>query len=139
MLGGGRGSKVLLGLLSFVLLCGGASAGRAEPPPESPAPEARRGSLDKEVIRRTIRGHLVEVKQCYERELVQHPELAGRVIIGFRIGGDGHVLSADVASSTMGSPPVEQCIAAAVATWVFPKPIGGGVVKVSYPFVLKST
>lgn len=122
----------------FVLLCGGASAGRAEPPPESPAPAAKRGSVDKEVIRRTIRGHVMEEKDCYERELLQHPELTGRVIIGFRIGGDGHVLFAEVESSTLASQPVEQCIAAAVATWVFPKPTGGGVVKVSYPFVLKT-
>ena len=37
----------------------------------------------------------------------------------------------------MGDAAVEQCVAGLVGTWVFPKPVGGGVVIVSYPFVLK--
>jgi hypothetical protein len=38
----------------------------------------------------------------------------------------------------MNNPNVEQCIAQAVRRWEFPKPQGGGIVIVSYPFVLKS-
>jgi hypothetical protein len=37
----------------------------------------------------------------------------------------------------MNNPPVEQCIAGAVRRWEFPKP-EGGIVIVSYPFVLKA-
>src|SRR5438067_335392 len=42
-----------------------------------------RGSLDKEVIRRTIQRHLNEVKFCYERELQKQPSLSGKVIVQF--------------------------------------------------------
>jgi len=41
-----------------------------------------------------------------------------------------------VASSTMGNSQVEDCIAKAVRRWTFPSPEGGGVVIVTYPFVL---
>ena len=143
-----RSSKGLSGLQSLVLLCGGTAGAQSPPasppPPLAPSqalatpPPARRGSLDKEVIRRTIRGHLGEVKACYERELLEHPELTGRVVVRFVIGGDGRVLTAEVESSTLGSPPAEQCIASQLATWLFPQPRGGGLVQVSYPFVLKS-
>jgi hypothetical protein len=33
------------------------------------------GALDRDVIRRVIRGHLGEVKTCYERMLVTQPDL----------------------------------------------------------------
>ena len=78
------------------------------------------------------------MKFCYERELVKSPNLMGRVMIQFTIGGNGTVLNSIVQSSTMGNPPTEQCIATAVRRWEFPKPQGGGIVMVTYPFVLKS-
>ncbi|MCS6915685.1 MAG: TonB family protein [Myxococcota bacterium] len=96
-----------------------------------------RGSLDKELIRRIIRRHINEVKFCYEKELTRNPNLQGRVMIQFTIANTGAVISSIVQSSTMGSPPVEQCIAAAVRRWEFPKP-QGGIVIVTYPFVLKA-
>jgi hypothetical protein len=39
----------------------------------------------------------------------------------------------------MNNVSVEQCIASAVRRWEFPKPQGGGIVQVSYPFVLKAS
>ena len=38
-------------------------------------------------------------------------------------------------NSTMGNARVENCIVQAVRRWEFPKPLGGGIVIVSYPFV----
>ena len=43
-----------------------------------------------------------------------------------------------VASSTLGDPQVENCIAQAVRRWTFPQPEGGGIVIVTYPFMLTS-
>ena len=56
----------------------------------------------------------------------------------FTISGTGQVLASVVQSSTMNNPTVEQCVAQAVRRWEFPKPEGGGIVIVSYPFVLKA-
>jgi len=78
------------------------------------------------------------VKFCYERELVKSPNLMGRVMVQFTISAQGSVLASLVQSSTMNNVPAEQCIAAAVRRWEFPKPQGGGIVVVTYPFVLKS-
>jgi hypothetical protein len=36
----------------------------------------------------------------------------------------------------MGNPRVESCTLQAVKRWPFPQPNGGGLVLVSYPFVL---
>jgi hypothetical protein len=101
-------------------------------------PATVRGGIDKEIVRRVIRHHLNEVKFCYEKELMKNQELYGRVVTEFTIAGNGTVLASVVQSSTLANPPVEQCIAGAVRRWGFPKPEGGGIVVVSYPFMLKS-
>jgi len=97
-----------------------------------------KGSLDKEVVRRVIRRHLLEVQDCYEKGLARHPELAGRVMIQFTISGKGEVIASVVQSSDLGDKIVERCITDRMRKWEFPAPTGGGIVIVSYPFVLKS-
>jgi TonB family protein len=97
-----------------------------------------RGSLSKEVIRRVIQRHINEVRFCYEQELNSRPDISGRVQVKFIISPSGAVQAANVESSTLGSPKAEQCIATAVRRWTFPAPDGGGIVIVSYPFVLEA-
>jgi len=97
-----------------------------------------RGALDKEIIRRVIRRHINEVRYCYERELTADPSLAGRIAVQFTISGVGQVVTSVVQSSTVGNPAVEMCIANAVKRWIFPRPEGGGVVMVTYPFLLRA-
>ncbi|HET6284535.1 MAG TPA: AgmX/PglI C-terminal domain-containing protein [Polyangia bacterium] len=101
-----------------------------------PGPLSVRGSLDKEVIRRIVRHHLNEVKYCYELELARAPGLAGRVVVQFAIAPGGHVITSALQSSTMGNARVENCTVQAIRRWSFPAPTGGGLVVVSYPFVL---
>ncbi|MGE0784566.1 MAG: TonB family protein [Sandaracinaceae bacterium] len=116
---------------------GGGLRGRSAGVPRVRTGEADvRGALSREVIRRIIRRHINEVRFCYEQELNQRPDLAGRVSIAFIISPTGSVQSSSVASSTLGDARVEQCIAQAVQRWQFPQPDGGGIVGVNYPFVL---
>jgi hypothetical protein len=96
-----------------------------------------RGSLSKEVIRRIIQRHINEVRFCYEQELNSRPDLQGRVSVKFIISPTGAVQTAAVDQSDLGNAKVEQCIAGAVRRWTFPSPEGGGIVVVSYPFVLE--
>jgi pSer/pThr/pTyr-binding forkhead associated (FHA) protein len=98
-----------------------------------------RGSLSKEVIRRIIQRHVNEVKFCYEQELNQRPDLQGRISVKFIISPTGAVQTAATADSTMGNAKVEGCVVAAVRRWTFPSPEGGGIVVVTYPFVLEQT
>jgi hypothetical protein len=130
--GGGSGSGYGRG-------AGGLGGRRATAPDVVPGTAEVRGSLDKEIIRRIIRRHLNEVKFCYERELVKNAGLSGRVMIQFTISGTGAVVASAVQSSTMNNPTVEMCIAQSVRRWEFPKPQGGGIVVVTYPFVLKAS
>jgi len=97
-----------------------------------------RGALDKEIIHRIIRRHINEVKYCYQVELQGNPNLYGRVVVQFTIAATGQVEVSKVASSTLKNDAVDSCIAQAVQRWLFPKPKGGGIVIVSYPFVLSA-
>jgi TonB family protein len=102
-----------------------------------PDPAEPRGSLDKEIIRRVIRRHINEVKACYEPQLTTFPDLSGRIMVRFTIGATGDVIAAVLENSTMGNAAVESCALQAVRRWQFPKPLGGAILIVSYPFVLK--
>lgn len=97
------------------------------------------GSLDKEIIRRVVREHMAQIKYCYERELTRSPGLYGKIIMKWVINGNGSVSRATVASTTMKNKQVEGCIASKIRTWRFPKPKGGGIVIVNYPFVFKQS
>ena len=97
-----------------------------------------RGALSHEVIRRVVHAHLDEVRACYARALAAQPTLSGRVEVRFIIAQTGAVQTAPIASSDLGAPEVDRCIAAAVQHWYFPAPDGGGIVAVTYPFVLRS-
>jgi TonB family protein len=97
------------------------------------------GSLDKLIIRRVIKQHLAQIRYCYEKELTRSPGLFGKVATEFTISKDGDVTAASVSQSTLNNSEVEQCITSKIRTWVFPKPKGGGVVIVKYPFIFKTT
>lgn len=97
------------------------------------------GSLDKEIIRRVVKSHMSQIKYCYETELTKNPGLSGKVTMKWVISGSGSVQSSSVADSSLKNKSVENCISRKIRTWKFPKPKGGGIVVVNYPFVLKSS
>ncbi|MCU0664503.1 MAG: AgmX/PglI C-terminal domain-containing protein [Myxococcota bacterium] len=129
--GGGSGSGYGRG-------AGGLGGRRGSAPQIRSGAAMVKGSLSKEVIRRIVQRHINEVKFCYEKELAKRPDLAGRVAIKFIISGTGAVQTSAVAESTIGNPAVENCIAQAVQRWTFPQPEGGGIVIVTYPFLLEA-
>lgn len=97
------------------------------------------GSLDKELIRKVIHANRGQIRYCYESQLNRFPKLEGKVAVKFVISPSGSVASSSVASSTVGNPEMETCVAGRVRTWIFPKPKGGGVVIVTYPFIFKQS
>jgi metallo-beta-lactamase class B len=116
------------------------------PPDGGPGPVSGSGSLpidparlDKEIIRRIIRGHINDVKGCYEALLTRDPWVAGRILMGFTVSATGTVVAAAMQESTMladSNQAVAACIQHAMLGWAFPKPLGGGKVIIAYPFVL---
>jgi TonB family protein len=97
------------------------------------------GSLDKELIRKVIHANRGQIRFCYESQLNRFPKLEGKVAVKFVISPSGTVASSTVAQSTVGNAELETCVAGRVRTWVFPKPKGGGVVIVTYPFIFKQS
>ncbi|MEM7604327.1 MAG: AgmX/PglI C-terminal domain-containing protein [Myxococcota bacterium] len=87
----------------------------------------------REAIRNVIRQNRNQVRYCYERELANEPQLAGRVLLTFIIGADGAVRSTNPESDP-GLESVGACAAERARGWTFPAP-DDGVVQVSYPFV----
>jgi hypothetical protein len=98
-----------------------------------------RGSLPADVIRRVIQRNIGQIRFCYEQGLHSRPDLSGRVGVRFIISPSGGVQTAMVASTTLGDARVESCIAGAVRRLSFPAPDGGGVVIVTYPFMLNTS
>jgi len=95
------------------------------------------GSMDPELIRRVVRSHLDQLKYCYDNALTRNPKLTGKVSVRWIITEAGTVASSNVVGTTTNTPELDRCIAGRVLTWIFPKPKGGGVAVVTYPFVFK--
>jgi len=93
-----------------------------------------RGSLDKDVIRRIVRRHLPVMRVCYEQELAKDAKLQAKVAPRFVIGADGRVATVSISHGS-GNTALDACLERAIQRMVFPRPKGGGVVVVTYPFV----
>jgi hypothetical protein len=104
----------------------------AEKPSEGP------GSFDegfpKAVIGRVINAKRDSIRRCFTKELESSPGLSGMMAVQFTISPLGQVEDPDLAASTIESSPVEECVIRLIAKLEFPRPKGGGVVRVKYPF-----
>jgi hypothetical protein len=75
---------------------------------------------------RVIAGLRPRFRQCYQTGLNSDPSMAGKVVISAKVGPNGEVSSADVASNSGLSPAVASCIAGVVKRAQFSPPGGGG-------------
>jgi hypothetical protein len=97
------------------------------------------GGLDRSVIERIIKRNMGDINYCYERRLNARPNLSGVFEAEFMIGANGSVQRSGSGRNTLGDDRLDSCINSSIKTWKFPKPVGGTVVKVNYPFILKSS
>ena len=96
-----------------------------------------RGQLDRSQVLRVINGATGRIQRCYERRLVNNPELSGRIVFGWTIATSGRVAGVAVQSSTVADPAVAGCIARVIRRLRFPQPEGGSV-QVSFPFLFRA-
>ena len=106
---------------------------RVEPPAVDPDAGA---AFDPQLLARTIRSRLSEVRACYERALKRRPDIAGKLVLRFTITAAGTVSSVDIDEDTLRDPEVTACVRAAVQRWRFPAPARAGA-EVSFPFVFQ--
>jgi len=101
------------------------------------------GAIDPELIRKVIRDHADQVRYCYEQQLTLNPKLAGKIAIKWQINADGRasatILDPSVPIDSDGLRTVGECIMSRIRTWEFPKPKGGGMAIVTYPWILRSS
>ncbi len=97
-----------------------------------------KGCLSQEVVGRVLQRVHSQAKYCYEKELNRNPNLSGKITTNFLIGPTGAVVTAKIAESTMGDPPVEQCLVKVIERLRFPPCAGGGTAEVTYPWIFKS-
>jgi outer membrane biosynthesis protein TonB len=95
------------------------------------------GSLTKDQIWSVIEKHFAEIQNCYEVALQGDKGLSGKVMMFWVIGGDGHVKTVRVKKTTLRNVYTETCMKNRIKHWVFPKPRGGGIVRVVFPFSFK--
>ncbi len=92
------------------------------------------GDLDKAIIRRYIKRSISKISYCYEKVLLAKPGLAGTVMTKFVITAQGLVATATAVGV---DGEVASCVAGVIRAIEFPKPKGGGIVQVNYPFVFR--
>jgi TonB family protein len=93
--------------------------------------------LDEKEIRQLIKNHILEIQTCYDRALNTAPRLAGKMTLSFTISPTGAVSSSRVVQSYGPNLALEECVAARMRSWTFPKPNGEGAVTVTHPFIFK--
>lgn len=94
--------------------------------------------LTKDEVGEVIHRHLSEVRYCYESAMIRTPDIEGKLIVDFTIGGSGVVKTAEAKSSTLPDPRLDDCIIRRLLTWKFPLTKGGVDVAVTYPFIFKT-
>lgn len=93
-----------------------------------------RGGLSSEVIWGIVNEHQIELRYCYEIQLLKAPQLEGDLMTIWTIDSEGRMASIAYESESLGSTDLIPCIDSKMKNWKFPKPEGGGLVNVRYPF-----
>jgi hypothetical protein len=94
------------------------------------------GALDRSAIDRVLALHQTQFRYCFQKELNRQPELNGDVVTKFVIGTDGSVSTAEIRSTSLERPVVENCLTSRLERLNFPAPKGGGIVIAEYRFEL---
>jgi len=103
------------------------------------------GTLSKESIREAVAAVIEDVKVCYEDQLELTPDLGGKIVVNFEVvaeeGAGGLVERVEIDEESdevmRENQQLSDCIVDTINTLELPEPEGGGVVEVSYPFVMR--
>jgi hypothetical protein len=94
------------------------------------------GGLTQSEIDQVVKQRAPVFRACYQRELDHKAGLGGKLVVFFRIGGDGLVVpdrTTFVAGTTLQDDAVQRCVAGNINRLKFPA--RGGAANVKYPFV----
>ena len=92
--------------------------------------------LYRKSIVKTIKKNEKDITSCYLKALARLPFLNGKVVVSFSITKKGNVHQPNIKYSNLNDKRMENCIINKFYNWTFPEPYNGGIVEVSYPFVM---
>jgi len=78
-------------------------------------------------LRAYLSGRAGQGRKCYERALLQNATLQGRMRVQLRVGAQGQLCSASMASDELQDPGLTGCILQMFRNSVYPAPKGGCV------------
>jgi hypothetical protein len=93
-----------------------------------------RNFCDPDHIRGVLSSARPRIKACFEAQLSENPELAGKAVVQFKIMPDASIQRAEIFESTLNSLEAETCIVDVLRELRFQKP-DGGICVIRYPFV----
>ncbi len=93
-----------------------------------------KGRLSRAQILEVVNKHVGELNYCYEKGLFDDPGLEGKLNMFWEIQGSGRVGLVRIKRSSLRSTLVNQCVKGVIKKMKFPKPRGGGIVQVTFPF-----
>ncbi|MDX2010112.1 MAG: AgmX/PglI C-terminal domain-containing protein [Myxococcaceae bacterium] len=93
-------------------------------------------ALSKQAIAAVVKAKNDAIRRCYERALARAgPGLAGKVTLRWTVTGRGAVRDVRVASATLPSDSVKDCLIEQIEQLTFPAPRDGREVEINYPWV----
>lgn len=97
--------------------------------------EGVEGCREEADIARIVLSHKGGIRGCYNRALLRSPDDEGEVAVRFVISTRGTITDAEVISSTVQDPALEECVLERIGRWVFPPEPGcETVVRYSFHF-----
>lgn len=92
------------------------------------------GGCDKGDIAKNVRSRAASLRSCYEMQLMNKPDLQGKVTVQWTITGDGSVTGTKAVSDSMSNNAVTDCVLRAIGHIRFAKP-EAGICVIQWPFV----
>ena len=94
------------------------------------------GGLEKDDIFRVMQRRQGSVQYCYHLALDHNEGLTAHLTTKFVIDAEGGVQQIETPNAT--DPELAACVTAVLRTFRFPRPIGGGVVNVTFPYLFRT-
>jgi hypothetical protein len=94
------------------------------------------GALDKKVMDDVVWSHSDDIRACVKDNAASSSARGGLLAVKFDVAKNGHVAKAQVRTTTVGSPAVEQCVVDRFESMEFRAPKGGGSVIATYSMIL---